>query len=395
MSFFESEDFEFDTLVTLGQAATGGSDVGEVLSTIGRIADGDAEQWFTEWTATATRVLAAADGSAKGAHRISAAEGYLRAANYFSRSLSSLDATSDTSRLLPTWKQHRSAWDKWIDTQTNVRRFAIPYEDTTMPGYLFLAAGTEARPVVILVNGSDGSISDVWCSGGQAAIDRGYHVLLFDGPGQQSMLFEQSIPFRPDWEHVLGPVIDEIVQHPRVEPDAISAFGWSQSGYWVPRAAAFEHRLHAIVLDPGVYDVSTSWVGHLPESMLPMLDDTSPDAAKDFDQFMKVGMDADPAMAAMLAFRMRPYGTDSPFEVYNLTRQYTLAGITDQISCPTLVLSPENEQFWPGQSQQVHEAVAGSDLITFTEAEGADLHCEPRSPVVRNQRIFDWLDDTF
>ena len=33
-------------------------------------------------------------------------------------------------------------------------------------------------------------------------------------------------------------------------------------------------------------------------------------------------------------------------------------------------------------------------LVRFTEAEGADLHCEPKTPALRAQRIFDWLDAT-
>ena len=30
-------------------------------------------------------------------------------------------------------------------------------------------------------------------------------VFVFDGPGQQSMLFERGVPFRYDWEAVLTP----------------------------------------------------------------------------------------------------------------------------------------------------------------------------------------------
>jgi len=32
--------------------------------------------------------------------------------------------------------------------------------------------------------------------------------------------------------------------------------------------------------------------------------------------------------------------------------------------------------------------------VTFTAAEGADLHCEPKAPGLRAQRLFDWLDAT-
>ena len=40
--------------------------------------------------------------------------------------------------------------------------------------------------------------------------------------------------------------------------------GVSQAGYWIPRALAFEHRLAAAVIDPGVIDVSTPWLSSLP-----------------------------------------------------------------------------------------------------------------------------------
>jgi hypothetical protein len=32
--------------------------------------------------------------------------------------------------------------------------------------------------------------------------------VAFDGPGQQPAWFEHGIPFRPDWEAVLTPVLD-------------------------------------------------------------------------------------------------------------------------------------------------------------------------------------------
>ena len=32
-------------------------------------------------------------------------------------------------------------------------------------------------------------------------------------------------------------------------------------------------------------------------------------------------------------------------------------------------------------------------LAKFTAAEGADLHCEPKAMGLRNQVVFDWLDE--
>ena len=65
-----------------------------------------------------------------------------------------------------------------------------------------------------------------------------------------------------------------------------------------------------------------------------------------------------------------------------------------QITTPVLVTSPDNEQFWPGQSQELFDKLTGRKaIVVFTEAEGAGSHCEPAASGIRGERIFDWLDE--
>jgi alpha-beta hydrolase superfamily lysophospholipase len=98
-------------------------------------------------------------------------------------------------------------------------------------------------------------------------------------------------------------------------------------------------------------------------------------------------------MKPMLRFRMRPFGMTSEFDVMSAARQYTMAGIAERITCPMLITDPEHETFWPGQARQLFEALrCPKTLVPFTVAEGADLHCEPKAAGLREQRIFDWLD---
>jgi len=221
---------------------------------------------------------------------------------------------------------------------------------------------------------------------------RGYHVLTFYGPGQGLALLEQHLHFRPDWEKVIGPVVEHALSRADVDPDRIALLGISQAGYWVPRAVAFEHRIAAAIADPGVFDVAAAWTGQLPPPMLELLDAGAKDQ---FDQYMAEGMKADPKIAARLTFRMRPFGFSSPYEVFKGAQQYTLAGVAEQIRCPMLITDPEGEEFWPGQSQQLYDALrCRKTLVRFTAAEGGDLHCEPKAPGLRAQRIFDWLDAT-
>lgn len=43
-----------------------------------------------------------------------------------------------------------------------------------------------------------------------------------------------------------------------------------------------------------------------------------------------------------------------------------------QIACPTLIADPDHEQFWPGQSKQLHDALTyPKQIVRFTEAEGS------------------------
>src|ERR1700744_2516753 len=82
-TLFKNPEFSFQFLRVLGSAASRQADVGECLATADRIVEGDFESWTNEWTRTAARVEAAAEKSLRAGHRVSAADAYLRAANYY------------------------------------------------------------------------------------------------------------------------------------------------------------------------------------------------------------------------------------------------------------------------------------------------------------------------
>ena len=157
----------------------------------------------------------------------------------------SIDGVEDGDKLLgPIFTAHRRCFDAHVRLlDPPAEAVAIPYEDGTLPGYLFVpAADGQARPTLIINNGSDGPVTGLWPGLGAAALARGYNALVFDGPGQQSMLFERQVPFRPDWEHVITPIVDFLLQRPEVDARGLALYGITQAGYWVPRALAFEHR---------------------------------------------------------------------------------------------------------------------------------------------------------
>jgi hypothetical protein len=265
----------------------------------------------------------------------------------------------------------------------------VPYEGDAMPGYLFRPdASGAARPTLVVTNGSDGALSGLWATAIRPALDRGWNAFVFDGPGQQSMLFERDIPFRHDWEAVLTPVVDVLVERDDVDADALLAYAISQGGYWLPRALAFEHRFVAAVADGGVVDVARAWNANLPPELLALL------KAGDRDTFnAAIGSGpSDPARAREFAFRAKPYGGATPYDTFAAAQLFTLHGVTDSITTPLLICDPEDEQFFPGQPQELYHLLpAGKEIVRFTREQGANFHCQPLARGLTGHVMCDFL----
>ena len=396
-NFFKDPSFDFETRSLFGNIHYGAGDVGEMLTVVATIIDGDASSWVANWRALAERIQSIGDVAMTAGHRVSAREAYLRAAVYYAASYVFVDGTDNAeAQLTELFAAHRQCFDRHVRLlDPPAIPIAVPYEDGELPGYLFTPANDGvSRPTVILNNGSDAAFTFLWPGLGQPGLDRGYNTVIFDGPGQQSMLFQRGVPFRPDWEKVITPLVDFLSERPEVDASKIVLYGTSQGGYWAPRAAAFEHRLAAVVADPGVVDVSTKWKDNIPNDLVALLE------SEDEEGFT-AGMDSlrsqwPPAMLQEIAWRAKPYGDQaSDYATFKAVEEYRLGDVIKDIQAPMMITDPEGEQFWAGQSEQLFDALPGAKVIVpFTRAEGADMHIEPMGRSLLEQRMYDWLDET-
>ena len=392
---FENESFSFETLRAAGFANYGGAELGEVVVTARAIPEGDEVAWHREWKATARRVHQLGEQSLAKGHRVSAREAFLRASNYYRTSeffLRDHPATDPEVALLSG--ESAAAFQSAIALlETPVEAVSIPYLDTTLPGYLFLVDGSGTpRPTIVYNSGFDSTLEESYFAIAAAALLRGYNVLAFDGPGQGAALRRQGLVFRPDWEAVVTPVIDFALTRPEIAADAIALFGYSLGGYLVARAAAFEHRVAALVLDDGIYDFHSAFARLLPSFLNQWVEEGRDEEAA---SVLAMLMAASGQVRWALNNGVWVMGAESTPDYLRKTKSYTLDGVAEQISCPTLVMDADNDQFLNGQPEIVAKALAApTTLITLHESEGAGEHCHMGAMSRLHQCIFDWLDET-
>jgi hypothetical protein len=389
---FADADFDFDARLAIGAAACGVGDTGLVLATLDRIVDGDCQSWFDAWCDVASTLADQGHEAARRGHSRTARWALLAAAEYYARALMVIDGLADQSVLLPTFHKHRKCWEAVVDASEGCWvRMDAPYESTSLPGYLLRPDNSgDARPTFVVTNGSDSSLPSMLVHGASEALSRGWNAFLYDGPGQQAMLFERNVPFRYDWEAVLTPVIDALVERPEVDPSALTGYGVSQGGYWITRAVAFEHRMVAAVADPGAVDLSEGWTKHLAPPVRELLQSGQKDA---FNAALAKAS-TNPAVARAFAFRSKPYGASNGFDLFTEVEKYQVRDVVGQITTPLLVLDPEDEQFFPGQPQELYDMLPNEkDILKFTRAQGANFHCQPLNRRFTNTLVLDWLQD--
>ncbi len=377
----------------LGHATNGMSDLGECLETAKRIQAGQERSWFDEWLKTAQRVHKVADGAHSKGHALSAGETYARAANYYRAALLHYTDRSDP-RLLETTRRAAATFERANALLGYpAQPLEIPYEGSSLPGYFLRSphAGPSA-PIILLHQGLHAWPEETrWVYDG--AYKRGYHTLLFHGPGQGRALRERGLTFRPDWERAVSPVVDVAQELPGVDPRRILLMGLSFGGALAPRAAAFDPRIALCIANPGVLSWWEAMAGHF-ERFVPGVISLLRSQPAAFDQAIYSLASGWPTAEYWLSDVLWKHGARSPSHLFQLLSEFDNGPIIDRISCPVLIMEGTAEDATPGQSQKLYDALKGPrHLMVFTEEEAAPLHCQAGSLALAEQRLFDWLDE--
>ncbi len=129
---------------------------------------------------------------------------------------------------------------KELSIYEKVTRVEIPFENTTLPGYLAIPDNAPDNvPVAIYIAGATGFQEENYLNA-RKLWERGVAFLIFDGPGQGEALLFRHVYFTVDnYEKAVKAVIDFIHAQPKLGNSRIALMGISYGGYLATRAACF------------------------------------------------------------------------------------------------------------------------------------------------------------
>jgi pimeloyl-ACP methyl ester carboxylesterase len=390
---FKDELFQAQWLRTAGHASYGGADLGECLAIAGRISEPDPVSWYEAWADAAQRLFDAAEASLGEGRVVSARSGYLRASNYWRAAYTFMMSAPVDPRVPDAYRRQRAAFEAAVALMTpSAERIDVPYEGGLLPGYFFRGSDeVSARPTLIVNGGYDSTAEECFFFSGAAAVARGYHCIVFDGPGQGGALIEDGRVFRPDWEAVIRPVVDYAVSRPEVDPWKIALMGVSFGGYLAPRGASGDDRIAALIADPGEMSLLDEFRARLPPFMARQVPGGNSLALAILGMILRRRL-RHVTGGWGLRRCLWVHDAKGPLDYLRMTERYSLEDRADRIRCPTLVCSAEDDEIGV-TARALYDGLAGPKaFIAFKTDDGAGAHCESGARLLFNQRAFDWLD---
>ena len=390
---FQDQNFSFEFLRVLGESIHGGSDINECFATAARIRAGDYESWHQEWSRTARRIHQIAEQCIAHGHAVSARQAFLRASNYYrcAEFFMHMQVGQTDPRALDTYQKSVACFHQAMQLfPSSCEQVKIPYEGTSLPGYFYKVDHSNTlRPTLLIHGGYDSTGEEQYYETVPDALERGYNCLIFEGPGQGAVIRTQGLPFRPDWENVVTPVVDFALSRVEIDPQRIVLIGKSLGGLLAPRAAAFEHRLAACIAVDGMFSLVPSQYGQLLQKADGSLSD------EEMNAFLEQAMQKDSNAHWALSQGMWTMQASSLADVARKMGQYNLDGVAGQITCPTLVCDAAEDHAFSGQPRMLFEALrCPKTYLLFTAEDAAEEHCHAGATLILNQRLFDWLDET-
>jgi 2,6-dihydroxypseudooxynicotine hydrolase len=329
-----------------------GGDYSDIEIVRGRL--GRWEDWTKAWAERGDAHLAWARKCRAEGHRISAAEGLVRASlcYHFGQILALHDPSGRTELQRRKAEAFREAAPL---LRPPAQRFEVAWRSLRLPGYLRLPQGAGPAPCVVLIPGLDATKEDFF-SLSEVCLRRGLATLAFDGPGQGEV--RPRSPLVDGYETAILAVVDAVADRAEIDAGRIALLGRSLGGHYAVRAAAADARVAAAVVFGGFHDLS-HW-------------DTMPPLTRE-------------------GFR-QAIGTATEEEARRRLAFATLEGVLGYVRCPVLVVHGKRDAIipWHQAERIAQELPAGGTLLLDVDG----VHCCHNHAAQYRAAMADWLAGT-
>lgn len=392
---FSNEEMDFQLLRQMGSSSFGAASVGECLSLTNRIKDGAPESWVEEYTKLAQWQQKDAHKRASKGHTTSARDQFFKACNSYRAAEYYTSCHNPNHQKLGMQARNcfRDAMDNlWHTFEDHL----LTYKSIDLPVYFMSPSPHEQkRKTLLIVSGFDGTLEEEYFMRGYAALERGYNVVLFAGPGQMDVFrFYSGTHFEPDFENPTKTVIDFIQDRPEVDMDKLALMGISFGGYFATRTTAHEPRIKALVANSPIidlHDYMIAFTGYDPAEAAEDLNFGLDDLVEIPEEIMNTEQKL---RSENLMIR---FGQSTFKDTFVYLKEFRVGDDISKIICPSLALVGSGEGGEPEkQYNEFTEKVSGAvTTYKFTEFEGADTHCQVGNPSYSAAVALDWLDEIF
>ncbi|MBT5944677.1 MAG: alpha/beta hydrolase [Rhodospirillaceae bacterium] len=361
----------FDEVGTVSEAE-------EALRSVKHLAGGDPatanEAWYEAFTRLAERLQRLGDTDMAEGHPLTASRKYHRAGLYHLRAERFLHH-SDPRELM--------AYQRGVDYFRKAREVGrdpveyvdIPFEDGFMPCMFVKADVDGPAPCMIHIQGFDSLKELHYPVISEEYRKRGMHMLIVDQPGAGGALRLHGLTAGHETEHYVAKLVDYVEARDDVDAARIGLSGNSLGGYYAPRAAAFEKRLKCCIAWGALWDFSV------------------------YFERAYAKIESAPSVPDMVSHGMWVMGQKTAEDALAVSRQMTLEGVIDKITCPLLVCHGENDRQVPlWMAQKTYDEAVNSPnrkLKIFRLDEGGAEHCQIDNRQLIGDVMSDWAAEIF
>ena len=390
----DDRSFHFQALRVLQYAPYKAADVNEVLTAVSQIGNNAPESWYRSWYNMAKLIERKGDGYD---NKLDKGYAYLRAQNYYRAS--ELFLKGDDPRRSDTWLKQKATFERALDNlQVKHHVLKVPYGDYWLRAVYYPSDAPQAdkRPLIMACNGYDGTIEELYAWLAQSANERGYHVLLYEGPGQGSVIREQKLTFTPEWHKPTSAVLDHFCAN-FPEPEQVVLIATSFAAIIGMDAAAKDKRIDGYVAFNVWYDSAETSRSFASDLIIWLVNSGFRGVG---NALIRQGMKGNTKANWGISQGMWVIGAKDPASLFEAMASYTSKHVLDEVTCDVLLLEGENDHLLRDTDQlgKTKRGLTNARSITtviFKDGEGGEEHCQVGAIMQFQAELFKWIKQTF